>query len=193
MKCLSQSPAPQVVEELDELGAEDLARRVLGGELSFSPVERTFPIWKTIRLGLYENSDGYRVALKRAQCAIGPWADDILDDVRVSTDVVDLVIVSVADLGFEEETCYIDICTKANELGLALCPHEVGPALRLIYPDQPENQWLYIAMEPMIDDGDERNIFILNNDHGELWLCSCPGDPEVFMSPSYHLVFMRPH
>ena len=54
---------------------------------------------------------------------------------------------SVKELGFNDGAYYKDICTKALELGLELCPAEVGPALRLVYKDQSRGEWLRIAME----------------------------------------------
>ena len=172
---------------------EALVQRFLRGELSFAPVERSFSIWKTITLGLFESSDAYRRTIDRAGCCIGPWANDILDDVAVHDPcAVNLAIASVADLGFEEETSYFDICMKARELGLMLCVPEVGPMLRLQYLDQPFGEWLYIAMEAIGDEDDELNIFMINNDHGELWLCTAPGDAHTLFPTNYRFVFLHP-
>lgn len=66
---------------------------------------------------------------------------------------VDLVVVSVGELGFKDVALYKDICARAAEFGLDLCPAEVGPALRLAYDDQPLGEWLYIAMEATTDSG----------------------------------------
>ena len=112
-----------------------------------------FPIFKTITLGVYESVKAYREALTKAGFRIGDWATDILNKIQVSQSQVqlDLVMRSVAELGFEEAARYDAIYAKAKELGLQLCPAEVGPALRLTYSDQPCGEWLWIAMDPLPD------------------------------------------
>ena len=59
---------------------------------------------------------------------------------------VDLIVMSVTDLGFPEGASLKDIYAKARALGLYLCPVEVGPQLRLQYHDQPQDEPLFIAM-----------------------------------------------
>jgi len=109
-------------------------------------------IFKTIILGLYESGKAYRQALFNAGFCIRDCASNILDKIQVSQTRVqlDLVILSVAELGFKEAR-YDAICAKAKELGLQLCPAEVGPTLRLTYSDQPYGEWLWIAMDPLPD------------------------------------------
>jgi len=58
----------------------------------------------------------------------------------------DLVEVSVRDLGFNGTTRYDKIVERAKELGLEVCPAEVGPQLRLQYTDQPFGEYLIVAM-----------------------------------------------
>lgn len=49
---------------------------------------------------------------------------------------------SVKDLGFPEGAALSQIFKRAGGLGLKLCPVERGPYLRLLYPDQPEENSL---------------------------------------------------
>lgn len=183
----SQFSATAASEQEDD----DRVQRFLRGELTFPPMTPSFQIWKTIPLGLFADADAYRAPLQKANCSIGPWADDVLNDVPMSdVGVVNLVVVSVRELGFDECPHLIDIYTKGKELGLDLCPAEVGPMLRLQYLDQPNGQWLHIAMDPLSDEDDELNIFVISNDVGDLWLCTAPGDNNVFMSPDCRFVFL---
>ena len=77
-----------------------------------------FPIWKTITLGMCKSPDEYRKALKQARISIGDWGNDILDRIAYSQEEieVDLVVVSVSELGFYRSAKYTDLCAKALEL-----------------------------------------------------------------------------
>ena len=87
---------------------EAMIRPILPGRSS------DFPIWKTIKLGICRNAEDYHTALVAAGCIITDTADAALDDVHVSEEVeVDLVVVAVDELGFDDETNYIQICHRA--------------------------------------------------------------------------------
>jgi hypothetical protein len=83
---------------------------------------------------------------------------------------VDLVVLSVSELGFGRKGASIKaIYARAESLGFALCPPEVGPQLRLQY-DQPPGEILHIAMQPIAKyDGDLVNL-ALENDESALTL-----------------------
>ena len=132
----------QVEAIVNKLGGMDGVQRFLRGELVIKPTECTFKTWKTIKLGTgLKTADDFRKALKKADCNISDWANDIIGKsaFSVSPEEVDaeLVVVSVAELGFKNGATCADIYKRAEELGLALCPNEVGPQLRLQYKDQP--------------------------------------------------------
>lgn len=93
------------------------------------------------------------------------------------------VELTVRDLGFSNGARATAICARAAALGLALCPLELGPHLRLQYLDQPEGYWgqpmfhhqapsgsITIASEPLTQDDDFPNGFYLRRIKGELWL-----------------------
>ena len=177
---------------------EDLAG-LLNGTHQITKVEVllgekiSFNVWKTIKLGNYKNADEFRKALKKNGFKIGDWANDILSKpaftVAGASEEIQLVNVSVADLGFKNGATYKDICTKAKELGLELCPNEVGPQLRLQYKDQPKGEWLRIAMEPIIDSGGHLGIFNIVHYDGDLWLLGDYGDSVRFWNADYCFVF----
>lgn len=82
-------------------------------------------------------------AIDAAPChiAMGEAADEILGrpafpsfKARIE---VDLIVLSVSELGLGDQAPLAEIYTRATALGFALCPAEVGPELRLSYLDQP--------------------------------------------------------
>ena len=52
------------------------------------------------------------------------------------TEVIAIVSVSVAELGFDEGATYRQLTARALESGLAECPLELGPHLRMQFLDQ---------------------------------------------------------
>ncbi|MFZ2303816.1 MAG: hypothetical protein WAV98_03465 [Minisyncoccia bacterium] len=127
-----------------------------------------FPIWKTIRLGTgLKTADDFRAAIEDAGMSIDDLGNDILGKpaFTVSSEEVEinLVVVSNIDLGFKEGAKLEDTYARALNLGLELCPNEVGPQLRLQYADQPNGEWLLIAMDPIIDQRGNRKIFGVEN------------------------------
>jgi hypothetical protein len=133
-----------------------------------------FPIFKTVTLGVHKSVEAYRKALSDAGFRIGDWASDILNKIEVSKNQtqLDLVRVTVKDLGFTEATSLKQIYAKAKELGLNLCPDEVGPALRLAYSDKPNGEWIRIAMEPITVSVGRLRIFAVDHDDDDQWLGS---------------------
>jgi hypothetical protein len=159
-----------------------------------------FPIWKTITLGMCKTPDEYRKALKQARISIRDWGNDILDRIAYSQEEieVDLVVLSVSELGFYRSAKYKDLCAKALELGLQLCPAEVGPALRLSYKDQPGGERLRIAMKAITSYGSYDSIFEvvheveLEYEEDELWLGGNCGVPDIRRRIRSRFVFVRP-
>jgi len=150
---------------------------------------RTFA---NITLGTHENSAALRQALQVRGCRIGKWGSDILDQVSVSPTQtqVDLVVVTVADLYFKDGATRVGIYERAVALGLDLCPSEVGPQLRLQYQDQPQDESLCIAMEPILDSDGYRGVFRVGHEHGELWLDGNFGNPHNFWHSYSSWVFL---
>jgi len=111
------------------------------------------------------------------------------------SDLVDLVRLKVSDLGFSGATNIQDIYIKAAELGLELCPPEVGPQLRLNYDqvfkrEQPKGEWFYIGMEPVSDSGGYPNVFSVSRDSGgERWLYYDWAGPDCEWRPERELCF----
>ena len=178
---------------INKLGGMEGVQRFLSGEIVVKAPEHTFKVWKTIKLGTLKNADEFRKALKKADCKIGDWGNDILGKpafmVASAEEEIQLVNLSVAELGFKNGANYGDICAKAKELGLELCPNEVGPQLRLQYKDQPKGEYLRIAMEPITGSDGHLDIFRVDRDGGDLWLSGSIGRSGDFWRANYRFVF----
>lgn len=105
---------------------------------------------------------------------------------------VDVVEVSVASLGFNAFTRYDKICARAKELGLELCPTEVGPQLRLQYRDQPPNEYLIVAMDAIILSDGNPHVFVVARSVGGLWLGTSDGGPGNEWSLDARFAFLSP-
>lgn len=106
---------------------------------------------------------------------------------------LDLVAVSVAELGFPEDGGSIaDIYAHARSIGLELCPPDLGPALRLKYLNQPRGEFLHIGMRPVALYSRELVDFTVGNDG--VWLLLLGGDArsDLILGGAVQFVFVRP-
>ncbi|MBU3934678.1 hypothetical protein KKC00_01805 [Patescibacteria group bacterium] len=186
----------QVEAVFNKLGGDDGVRRFLAGELVVKPVQPELKVFKTIKLGTgLKTADDFRKALKDNGFSIGDYANDILDKpaFTVATEEIelDLVVISVAELGFKNGATREQIYARAKELGLDICPAEVGPQLRLQYKDQPNNEWLVIAMEPIADSDGGLGLFNVRRHDSALWLCGYYGYPDYVWYSARRFVFSR--
>jgi hypothetical protein len=106
---------------------------------------------------------------------------------------INLVCLTLNALGFSDYDVRNDeIYEKAKKLGLELCPAEVGPGLRLQYTDQPDGEYLYIGMKPIINSSGVPQEYTLSSDVGELMLNVEEADYR-YRSKNRKLVFLLPH
>lgn len=186
----------QVEAVVNKLGGMDGVRRLLADELTVKAKEIVFPIWKAIKLGTgLKTPDEFRGALKSNGCKIGDWANDILGKPAFTAATqeteVSLVVVSAVELGFKNGATRKEIYDRAKELGLELCPAEVGPQLRLAYKDQPKGEWLIVGMEPIIDSDGDLGVFRVGHGELSLWLLGRHGRPDYFWLGISRWVFLR--
>ena len=187
----------QVEAVFNKLGGDDGVRRFLSGELVVKPVDRNWSTWKTIRLGTngLKTADDFRKFLKDNGFSIGNYANDILGKPTFTAAAeeieLDLVVASVAELGFKNGATREQIYARAKELGLDLCPAEVGPQLRLQYKDQPNGEWLIVAMEPIAGSVGGLRLFHVERSDSDLWLDSCYGRPGNVWHSDDRFVFSR--
>ena len=155
-----------------------------------------FRVFKTIKLGTgLKTADDFSRALNENGCKVGEWAKDILGKPEFTAALketeIDLVAILVAELGFKQGATRQDIYERAQELGLALCPAEVGPQLRLQYKDQPKGEWLLIAMDPIAGSHGSPSVFGVAHDDEGLWLYGYYGNPEHDWSADDRWAFAR--
>jgi len=135
-----------------------------------------FPVWKIIKIGTgLETAEEFRQALDREEIDINEWANYILGkpDFTAVTQKIELNLVKTTarELGFKIKVRCNQIFSRAKELGLELCPAEVGPQLRLQYKDQPNNEYpLLIAMKPIAGSDGNLEVFSVVRSVSGLWL-----------------------
>jgi hypothetical protein len=159
--------------------------------------EFEFPIWKAVDLGVYHDAKTVRDAFRKAPILIhiDNWADQILNRITFQqTDTpLNLVVTTVSDLGFGGDGASLkDIYDRASRLGLALCPAELGPALRLAYLDQPFGEYLRIAMQPVARaDGKATEFAVAKGLSGWLLIGEDVRD-DLVLGGDVRMVFVRP-
>lgn len=161
------------------------------------PIPTTaFPVWRKLRLGTpdWRTADGCRAAFQTTGRKFSGWANMLLGQpgfTVVEQEIeVDLVNASVEELGFPRGGVRADIYARAltPDIGLALCPPELGPRLRLDYTDQAKDECLIIGMEPLIAEDGNPSVWTVEQG---LWLQTARGDDDLFWHAGYRWVFCR--
>jgi hypothetical protein len=140
-----------------------------------------------------------RPAVSNRSCRLGESAAEIIGRpaFRLSRTKyqLDLVIVSGIDLGFaaDADVALKEIHARAKTVGLALCPEEAGPQLRLQYLGQPRGEFLHAAMWPVATYAGDLTDFTLGNDGIGLLLLGGDGRPEFALPAVTRIVFSREH
>jgi hypothetical protein len=133
-----------------------------------------FPVWKTIKLGTHKSVDDLRKSLKDNENRISGWGNEILSKTALAV----LHTATVKELTGKELATNREINEAIRLKGYDLCPAEVGPQLRLQYPDRPKGEWLRVAMEPISGSGGGLLIFSVDHDGGGRWLHGYIGHPD---------------
>ncbi len=149
--------------------------------------------WKTVVLGERKGPNQYRAALDAAAIKLGDSANEILGRpafpyAREPREVA-LVVLTGRRLGMQQPEPLAQLYRRARLAGLALCPAEVGPQLRLAYRDQPRGQVLHVAMEPVATWSGAPTILALAN-FGTPLLIGSNGSESFMVPPRF--VFALP-
>lgn len=109
-----------------------------GEELSLGK----FPVWRTLEIGRGPS----HIESLLQECFTDPT--ETIAEMRFLSKptVVKLVKLQAWQFGLDEDVSLPLVCDLATlKYGLQLCPDEVGPNLRLDYPDQPKDEVLVVA------------------------------------------------
>lgn len=112
------------------------------------------------------------------------WVSDLAEELMKSKDFriskkaekAGLVRLTVKDLGFDDDATTDEIFQRAEDLGLDLCPAEVGPHLRLQYSGK---EWMNIGMKQITARDGFRFVFLLT------WYGDRPELDASYAGPSY--------
>lgn len=109
---------------------------------------------------------------------------------------VQIVEMSVGDLGFLDGATTSEVYQKAQEIGLRLCPAELGPHMRLQYIDTtqpidpPKGNWQSIAMKELCLEPDFPQGFYLRRREDGFWLRGYRASFDFLWKPSDRFIFL---
>jgi hypothetical protein len=136
-----------------------------------------------------QSSEQAKTKLESKGIWVGDYAKDLLDKTEYSKEQKQykLVQFTVGQLGFPQGATTDQIYAKAQELGLKLCPAEVGPQLRLSYPGK---DWKLIAMKQISGRRGSPDVFSLYSDDSELELLAYYASPSSRWGSGNQFVFL---
>ena len=116
-----------------------------------------------------DSADTAKQALEDKNICPSSYGKDLLEKTEFSKEKqeYDLVRFTVEQLGFPDGATIDEIYAKAEELGLDLCPAEVGPQLRL---QNTSKEWMFIAMKQIIVRNGDPFLFVLYHRDDQLVL-----------------------
>jgi hypothetical protein len=147
--------------------------------------------------------------LQQHSVRINSYGEKLFSDDRFTTSdskySLDTVELNLEDLGFPEGATMDQIFKRANQLGLELCPIEMGAYLRLQYLDQPEEYIgnhsqqhqapsgsVTVASKVLSDDEDFPKGFYLRKMDGVLWLRGYRADFHLHVwNPNDVFIFVK--
>lgn len=164
-------------------------------------------ITRTVDVGGLTKSQLFH-KLQQYSILMNEYAERLLADERFTTSNtkynLQTVEITVGDFGFPDGTTTAQIFNRASELGLELCPLELGPYLRLEFLDQPEDYSanllkrhqapsgsITIASKFLTEDDDFPKGFYLRRINEELWLRGYCADHLHVWNPNDHFIFCQ--
>jgi hypothetical protein len=115
----------------------------------------------------------------------------LVPDIRYK-ESLNLVSLQVQDLPLNgKPETRANIIAAAETLGLSKCPPEIAPRLRAQYTNQPNGEYLYMAMDTISDRGGRPGVFRVSHGGGELWLDRIWVDAHGTFLGGNRIVFVR--
>ena len=132
-----------------------------------------FPVWNTIKLGVYKSPADIEGALDDLGVHFSDWSGprDLLARIKVVTSVtlIDLMSVSGRERGLTDFPGLETLYRRAAECGLSTVPAETGPVLLLNTEIIRHGVSFHIGMEPMAGlDGYLQVFEIRHDDYGRV-------------------------
>ncbi len=170
---------------------------VTGYRQSLPLLERT--PFLTVRVGTLKSEVDYRRALGETDPIgnISQRAGDIMSKPDFAASIphveedVEFIIASNEELGYPKGCTRLQTYEAGLKLGWKLCLASDGPEIRRHYLDQPMNEWLLVAMEPIADSVGDLRVFIVERDDGGAWLGSSYDGPGSVWDAGDRWVFRR--
>lgn len=167
---------------------------------NFPAITRTIEIGGLTKLQLIQKLQQHSISLNE-------YAERLLSNDKFTTSktkyTLKTVELSIRNLGFPEGATMPQIFKRASELGLDLCPLEVGPHLRLDYLNQSEGNTgnlsqqqapsgsITIASKIVNEDDDFPKGFYLRKIDGALWLRGYIADYLHVWNTDDHFIFCQ--
>lgn len=125
---------------------------------------------------------------------ISSRAEDVLDSSEFTTqdnpENIELVRLKVKDLGFTKDFVTIEqLYHRASELGLDLCPAEVGPYQILKDLGQSTRNFYKIAMRQIAGHDGVLKVFTLDENEGDFMLHAVHIDPRFYQMSQHRFLF----
>lgn len=160
---------PEIFDLISKYGIDHVYTKFPEGKIRIEDLK----IERKTKAELKQKLDGNGIKWRPSD---GSYAESMIDNPDFPNEInrqsLTLVTLKVSDLGFDKGAPTTDqIYGKAKELGLELCPPEVGPEYRIAYKNQPVDEWRFIAMKQIT--GGSRglpSVFYLGRYGGKLWL-----------------------
>lgn len=133
--------------------------------------------------------------LKKSGVQVSHWAKDLLNNraftVAEQSERIELVSLTVAELGFPKGATTQEIFQAAAKLGFELCPAEVGPRLHAqADTEQTLGEHFAVAMEPITDSDGVPDVFYLGRGGAVVpWLVAHYAWPDSWWDSLFRFVF----
>lgn len=196
------------VRELNDVvsrlgGAEGVQKLLKGDLVVISRLPTSNHAWMRLTIGQYQTPEEYYntvldlIKTRTVRTWVSEFQHHPISKVLCAKTptVLPLVKLTVAEMGFPRGIRYKYLCARAKEMGFALCPNEVGPALRLAYRHQNEDENIFIGMEPIVAPYDGKWIIftltaMIHKQNLSQHLHTASGRPEDFWKPDAQFVFV---